>query len=143
MQRGIIRLLNAFIVLLVATTVGCGSGGSTARQSAISHVKAITALYDRAASTLGRNPQSEEEFKRVIADGKPDLKVLAASSIDDLFVSDRDGKPLVVLYGKEPNGPGSLVVYEQEGKDGERLMGFKNGQTIEADEAQFSKLTGK
>jgi hypothetical protein len=120
---------------------GCGGGSPTAGHNEVSRLRAITALYFRAASSLGRNPASEAEFKQAIADTKPDLGVLGVGSIDELFVSERDGKPIVVRYGPESGRAGrGVVAYEQEGVDGVRLVGSTNGQIQEADAAKFAQL---
>lgn len=135
-QRSV--LLALFAVTMLS---GCGGGDTVARTKEISHLRAITALYFKAASALGKNPASEQEFKDVIAQDKMDLGVLGVGSSDELFISDRDGQPLIVVYGQTPKGvaPG-VVVYEQTGKDGIRLVGFKNGQIEEADAARFAEL---
>jgi hypothetical protein len=120
---------------------GCGADAGRDGSKDVSHVRVITALYFTATSALGRSPESEEEFKGQIAKASPDLSVLGVGSIDELFVSDRDGQPLVVLYGKQRAGAApDVVAYEQTGKDGVRLIGNKSGQVEEADDARFSKL---
>jgi|SRR4051812_11345834 hypothetical protein len=129
------------LLLFVLVSVGGCAGKSPDRAKEISHVRALTTLYFRAASTLGKNPANEQEFKDVIAKDKPDLKVLGVSSSDELFTSDRDGQPIVILYGAaQKGGPGGVVAYEQNGKEGKRLVGFKNGQVEEIDDARFAKL---
>jgi hypothetical protein len=136
------RRINALtIALIVGSLVGCGGSSSGARSKDVSHLRAITALYFQANSRLGKNPANEEEFKQSIASSNVDWSTLGVSGADELFVSDRDGKPLVIVYGPPPQGrPMSVVAYEQEGLDGVRLVGMSNGQVQEADAAQFAKL---
>lgn len=131
----------AGMALLLAAVVGCDGAASVKRDKEISHVGAVTTLYFRAKSTLGKPPASEQEFKEVIAQDNVDPGVLGVDSVDELFVSDRDGQPLVVDYGQ--TSPQGVVVYEQVGKDGVRLVGFTSGQIEEADAAKFAQLVPK
>jgi hypothetical protein len=133
------RELLLLAPIAAALLVGCGSSVGSAPKG-VSHVGAISALYFKAASVLGRNPADEQEFKTAIGQGEMDLDVLGVSSVDELFVSDRDGQPLVILYGPRPKNSQGVIAYEQTGKDGVRLVGTSNGQVIEADAAQFAKL---
>jgi hypothetical protein len=129
------------MALLAAALAGCGSGAPAKRNKEISHVGAVTTLYFRATSKLGKPPTSEQEFKDVIAQDNVDPGVLGVGSVDELFVSDRDGQPLVVDYAR--TSPQGVVVYEQVGKDGVRLVGFTSGQVEEADAAKFAQLVPK
>ncbi len=136
--------LRLRIVLSLAVVapllVGCGGSGGTAAKS-VPHVRLVTALYFQANSKLGKNPANEEEFKQAIDSANVDWSTLGVSGADELFVSDRDGKPLVIVYGPPPQGrPFSVVAYEQEGLDGVRLVGSSDGQVKEADAAAFAKL---
>jgi hypothetical protein len=133
------RELLLLAPIAAALLVGCGSSVGSAPKG-VSHVGAISALYFKAASVLGRNPADEQEFKTAIGQGEMDVNVLGVSSVDELFLSDRDGQPLVILYGPRPKNSQGVIAYEQTGKDGVRLVGTSNGQVIEADAAQFAKL---
>jgi len=126
-------------LIAAALLVGCGSNAGSATKG-VSHVGAISALYFKATSVLGRSPADEQEFKAAVAKGPMDLDVLGVSSVDELFVSDRDGQPLVILYGPRLKNSHGVIAYEQTGKDGVRLVGTSNGQVIEADATRFSKL---
>ena len=127
-------------LLGAAMLAGCGGAVQTGAKQ-ISHVHALTTLYFRATSALGRAPASEQEFKEAINQGKVDLSVLGVSNIDELFVSDRDGQPIVVVYGKDAKGKTpDVVAYEQTGVDGVRLVGNRAGQVTEVDAAEFAKL---
>lgn len=130
------------VLLAVALASGCGgSGTSPTREKEISHVGAITTLFFRATSALAKPPANEQEFKEAIARDNVDPGVLGVGSVDELFTSDRDGKPLIILYGPAPKGVAAgIVVYEQEGLNGVRLVGSSNGQIQEADAATFAKL---
>jgi hypothetical protein len=139
MKIGSTRGLLLLAPVAAALLVGCGSNAE-ARQKGVSHVRAISALYFKATSVLGRNPADEQEFKAAVGQGKMDLDVLGVSSVDELFVSDRDGQPLVILYGAQAKNPKGVIAYEQTGENGVKLVGTNNGQVIEADATQFLKL---
>jgi hypothetical protein len=121
-------------------TAGCGGAKSAARNQAFSHASLLTQLYVRATSALGHPPKDEQELKEGIKKSNVSLEALKVKNIDDLFTSDRDGKPLVVVYGQRPAGS-DVVVYEQEGVDGKRLVGHSIGKVEEVDEAKFKELT--
>jgi hypothetical protein len=140
MQPSDPRRLAPLVPLIMALATGCGSGAAASHKG-VAHLKAITVLYFKANSLLHKNPETEAEFKKVIADSKPDLGVLGASNIDDLFVSDRDNQPLVIMYGQAPKGVAAgVVAYEQTGVDGKRLVGNRGGQVEEADATRFAQL---
>jgi hypothetical protein len=137
------RRTTLLLVAIAASAIGCGSKPTAANNKELSHLRAVTALYFQANSRLGKNPTSAEEFKESIAAGNPDWSKLGVSGPDELFISERDGKPLVILYGPSKSGPFGAVAYEQEGLNGVRLVGMINGQVQEADAAQFAKLVPK
>ena len=63
------------------------------------------------------------------------------TAVDELFVSDRDGQPLVVTYGKYPAGMNArIVVYEKNGADGKRFVGYNSGAVELVDDARFNEL---
>jgi hypothetical protein len=125
--------------LIVAVLAGCGSNNTDAARKELSHIRLLTSLYAKTANTIGHNPKSEEEFKQAIADSGVKLENLRVASIDELFVSERDGKPLVVVYGQSlPNS--DVIVYEQEGVDGLREVGHKIGKVEQVDAAKFAEL---
>ena len=126
-------------VALLTLQPGCNSAKKETLRKELSHVRIATMLYNKAASDLGRVPKDEQEFKKVITDAKIDLGPFKVQSIDEIFVSDRDQQPLVIAYGGPP--PNSdVVVYEQTGVDGKRLIGHRIGMVEEVDEAAFREL---
>jgi hypothetical protein len=66
---------------------------------------------------------------------------LHVGSADELFVSERDGKHFIVLYGEPPKGASrDVIAYEQTGVDGNRLVGYSLGIMQEVDEQQLARL---
>lgn len=132
--------------LSLALLVGCSSAESKQsldRES--SHLRWLVRLYV-AASQHNGPPKNEAELKQAIAGmdaGMLDRALAGAKveSADELFVSERDGLPYVILYGKRPRGAnGGIVGYEQQGIDGSRYVGYTLGMVEEADQQQFEKL---
>ena len=132
---------HAIVAIAALLLVGCNSAVRESRKKETSHIRAITALYVRAASSLGHNPKNEQEFKSAISGANINLKAFGVDNVDELFTSERDGKPLVILYGPAPKGvaPG-VIAYEQEGENGVRQVGFSIGQIEEADPQRFKEL---
>jgi len=137
------RMSGLAVLLLFLSAAGCGSASSrSARQLESSHLRALVNLYNYAASKLGHRPANEVEFKSFIAaNGGPMLESLKITNADELFVSERDGKPFVVMYGEPAKGANKdLVAYEQSGIGGKRLVGYSIGAVVEADEQEFAQL---
>lgn len=132
--------LGVVAIVAAAATIGCGGDGQKAAQKEISHIRLLTNLYVKSERELGRSPANLEEFKSAIAKMDLSLEAMKLTSIDEVFVSDRDGQPLVIVYGQSPNG---VVAYEQTGVDGKRQVGFKLGNVEEADEGRFKELVPK
>ncbi|MBA3484608.1 MAG: hypothetical protein H0T51_22620 [Pirellulales bacterium] len=106
---------------------------------ATSRIRYLTMLHAKISSELGRPPKDEGEFKEAIGKSDVDLKALKVESLDELFVSERDGQPMVVAYGPSPFGV-DVVAYEQTGVNGMRQVGHKIGMVEEVDEARFREL---
>lgn len=132
--------------LLAALTIswtnsGCNSHSNAASNNEHSHVRILTMLHTRATTTLGRPPRDEQEFKQTLAGLQLPLDSLNVDSIDQLFVSERDGQPLAIHYGALPANL-DVVVYEQTGAEGKRLVGHRIGMVEELDEAAWNALIG-
>lgn len=130
--------LQLLLVCLLAACPGCGSSSTAAVRPETSHVRQLTALYAKASLKLRRPPKDEHEFKQFLAGANVPLDSLHVGSLDELFVSERDGQPLVVQYGTRKGS--DVVVYEQTGVDGKRLIGHKIGMVEEVDDAAFQAL---
>jgi hypothetical protein len=106
-------------------------------------MRALVNLFNYAESKLGHRPASEAELKSLIkASGQQMITSLNLGSVDELFVSERDGQPFTVLYGAQPKGEArDVIAYEQTGVAGKRLVGYSLGAIAEVDEEQFAKLS--
>jgi hypothetical protein len=141
------RPAAAFCVIGLACMAasGCGSQKkSLAREQ--SGLKKLTVVYGRYLSQhRGRPPGDEAEFKKYVQSLRPaDLKSFGIDDPSRIFISDRDDKPYIIIYGepKGPPGPGGAAVfaYEQEGKAGKRWVASSIGAIEEVDEARFREL---
>ena len=132
--------------LMLATLVGCGSPEKTQSvERETSHLRWLIRLYTHARQR-GQAPQSEQEFKQFMQsmDRAALDRTLAAAhvtSIDELFISERDGLPYVIFYGQRPTGVANdLVAFEQTGVGGTRYVGYGLGIVEEVDEQRFKEL---
>jgi hypothetical protein len=130
---------HAILLAIFCMLTGCESRPDDAVRKELSHIRLLTSLYVKASGHLGHSPKDEAEFKQAIADSDVKLENLRVNSIDELFVSERDGKPLVVIYGNRLPTSGAIV-YEKEGVNGKREVGFTIGRVDEVDEAKLNEL---
>jgi hypothetical protein len=118
---------------------GCGSQDSS-MPATDEKFKQVMILYSTLFNSTGP-PTSEAEFKEKINGRlKTYSERLGVTDVEALFVG-RDGKPIVILYGKRNLHPrDDVVAYEQEGVAGKRMVGFPAGGTEEVDEQRFREL---
>ncbi len=124
---------------------GCRSQKkSLAREQ--SGLKKLAIVYGRFLSQhRGRPPANEAEFEKYVASLPPAERTsFGIGDSERMFISERDGKPYVIMYGepKGPPGPGGapVIAYEQEGKAGKRWVASALGAVKEVDEARFRQL---
>jgi hypothetical protein len=129
----------ALLSLSFVIALGCGNSGGAAPTKQASHVRKLTSLHTMVSLKLRRPPRDEQEFKQTLASMQVSPDKYDVASIDELFVSERDGQPLIVAYGT-PSKDSDVVVYEQKGVDGRRLIGHKIGKIDEVDDAEFTSL---
>ena len=89
-----------------------------------------------------RGPSDEAEFKAFLHGWNPrKLSNIGVdpATIDDVFVSSRDGETFKVRYGVPGNimGSDAAVVFESTGVGGKRMVGFLNMTKREVDEAEY------
>ena len=135
-------VLPLLLPALLLACAGCHGNDDSALKREMSHVRLLTNLHGLATSKLGHTPRDEQEFKQGIAAAHISPEKLKVGSIDELFVSERDGQPLGVVYGTPPKNS-DVVVYEQVGVNGMRQVGHRIGVVEEVDEAQYKALTAR
>jgi hypothetical protein len=134
------RLASPLLLSVVlAACAGCLTRDESIKQRETSHVRLLTSLHAMVTARLGRFPRDEQEFKQTIAKLSVSLEKLKVGSIDELFISERDGQPFVVVYGSPP-AASDVVVFEQTGLNGRRQIGHRIGMVEEVDDARYSEL---
>jgi len=137
---GIPHFALALLLSCAAVGLGCSKSNGDLAARETSHVRVLTNLHALATTKLGHVPRDEQELKQTIAKLPMNLDKLKVRSIDELFTSERDGQPLVVVYGPT-NIESDVVVYEKTGVNGKRMVGHRIGMVEEVDDAELKKLT--
>lgn len=133
--------LTPLATWFVIVAMGCSDTPNAANPQA-DNLKAIVSFYNYMTSQTGIPPSNEQQFKQFIAtNGTAYMERLNIVDPDELFVSERDGQPLVIVYGPRPEGMSrDVVAYEKTGIGGKRRVGMALGMVQELDEAQFREL---
>jgi hypothetical protein len=138
---GVCLVLGSLVLCLVAG--GCGGSQRRSQEREESNLKPLAVFYGKyIGQHRGQPPASEKELKEFIRSaGADQLASFNVADVDSLFVSPRDQKPYVVLYGRAaPVGKDRVVAYEQKGKNGKRFVANDLGQIQEVDEARFKEM---
>lgn len=139
----------ALLLTVVVLLPGCGNSNdpkSMIRDANDSNVKRLATMYSFFhLKNNFKGPQNEEELRGFIEAQDPKRLSLAdidASKMDELFVSERDQQSFVIRYGVDTviRGPELPVVFEAEGVDGMRQVGFCNGSMREVDSDEYDSL---
>jgi len=131
------------LVVALASTVAAGCGGAAPPdKQETAHLRSIVSLYNFASSQNGRPPANEQQFKEFVAkNGSAVMERFNIRNPDDLFISERDGQPFVIVYEPRPKGLSrDVIAYEQTGVDGKREVGMSLGMIQEVDEGRFREL---
>jgi len=138
-------LLAGIAVLLLA---GCGGPDAASQVAALndSNLRRVANLYMAFQFRNGmRGPRDEQEFRDFIQNDmsprKLEMMKVDPQRIDELFTSEQTGQPFEINYGVTGGTTSVLaVVFDQEGADGKRRVGFTNGPVEVIDRAQYDQL---
>jgi hypothetical protein len=141
------RTLCLLIAGVLFASLGCGPAGKSNREQEESGLKPIALFYAQfIPQHQGKPPKDEAEFKAFLKEPK-NAELLErdfhVADIDAMFISKRDKKPYIVIYGPSSGeGPAGqpVIAYEQEGVEGKRFVASKLGAVAEVDEAAFAKM---
>jgi len=128
-----------------AMVAGCGPNTAKISQES-SNLKPLGVLYGQfTGQHRGQAPANEAEFKTFVKATDPSfLKSFNVTDAESLFISTRDNKPFIVLYGAPsgPAGPGGqpVIAYEAEGHGGKRYVVSFMGAVEEVDAKRFQEL---
>jgi hypothetical protein len=140
-------LVAALCVLTIA--LGCSAGNDAARGIAAandSNVRRLSNLYQ--AYRLRNDSQGPKDQAELVTYLRQDMVPsrlermgVDPNDIEGLFVSDRDGEPLVIRYGVGGGlGAVDAVIFEKEGRNGTRQIGFTDGSVEEVDADRYEQL---
>lgn len=141
------KSLIPFIGLLLFAPSGCGHKPPPvpAAEARIGRLGLMYGIY--AGQHQGRPPTSMKDLRGHAerSTSPEEMAAFEVASVDELFVSPRDGQPykLITLPRLPPpvaGQPGPVVVYEQDGLGGKRLVSYLGGATEEVDAEKFRQL---
>lgn len=146
MRRNFRLTLALFVFASLIMILGCGTETPAVNAKDQAQYKVLGILYGKFVSgTRGRAPSDQEQFLNYLSSKKPSWEKIV-SSAEQLVVSPRDGKPLVVLYGEayanQKSSVAPWVAYEQEGIDGTHLAVNIRGTIEEMDSAKLKARFG-
>jgi len=107
-----------------------------------SNLQSLAGMYRMYAAQHGGNPPPDEAvFKTFIQDqGLKHFESFGITTIEDLFISPRDGQPYVVVYGGGPQTMPDIVAYEREGTETGRWIASSMTVVAEVDEVKFQQM---
>jgi hypothetical protein len=131
----------------VLASSGCGGTASPAGDQGQTKA-AMRLLGIQYAQYLGSHngspPKDEAAWRSYLEAHMNELSPYGVKSVDDLLKSQRDGQPLVVVYGKAVPVPEQVdltwTAYEQTGVGGKRLVCNTRGGVAELSAEDFGKL---
>jgi len=142
-RRTATGLVAAFVL---AATAGCGPdiAGQVGdmNKSNIQRLGNMYAAFQNFKS--GRGPNDEAELRTFIKDFDPkklSMMKIDPNNMDALFTSERDGKPFKIRF-QVGGGRGSVdpVIFEQEGKEGKKQVGYTGGKVDAVDDTDYAQL---
>lgn len=144
------RLSGLALAAALLAVAGCGSadGGASSPPAAdYGKVRSMTGFYEGYLGEHRGQPPANEQAFREYLNGKQENLQKAGLTVDDMFASPRDARPLKWVYGRKPpflkqNGM-TCYGYEAEPTDGKRLVIGGRGMFVEVDETQFRALLPK
>jgi hypothetical protein len=137
--------LWALIVLACGGLVlaGCGSSSaSSAQPDGKERISRLFNLYRAYCDAKGKGPPSEQALKefgqKLPAKDRADR--LIGDDLEEIFVSPRDNKKFVVRYNMKLDPSKSrAVIWEEDGKDGMRLVALSMGYKVEYDDNMLAE----
>src|SRR5262249_18067184 len=130
-------------LLIVAS--GCSRESGQIHALNTSNAQRLGNFYAEFQSSHGwQGPKDEAELKTyILAQPAEVLKNMGIDpdKRDEIWISDRDHKPLKVRWGVQSLfGALAAVVFEQEGAGGKRQVAFNNTKVEDVDEARYKDL---
>jgi hypothetical protein len=134
--------LACCLLLLLVLTAGCGSGRSAG--GVADKMMKVRTMGDLYAAHLAekKGPPADEAAWRAFLDSKQTELQAVSLTVDEMFVSPRDGAPLTWVYGKVPKSQFGVTViaYEQAPVDGRRYTVATKGMADYVEESRFQAM---
>ena len=138
MTQNATRNLAFVLLVVVALFSGCSN---TKKMTEVysTNIKKLHGSYMLYLENHGYvGPKDEAELKNYLKNDATAIYLLkridvTPESVDEMFISDRDGQPFVVRYGVRGEAD-HAVVFEAEGIDGMRLVALTNPTECDDDE---------
>ncbi len=130
------------LLLIVAVTSGCGPKGPSIAEQNNTNILRARAAYGVFLVGHGmQGPKSKEELMEYLKTSETARVKLAKmdvspESMDEIFISDRDGEPFKIRYGVKGMAD-HAVIFESVGVDGKRYVAYN--KPIELDKAAYDK----
>ena len=135
--------MQKLFILTLALIVVAGCSSSTKDSKNEVRLGSLTQIWSKhQAVNSGALPQNEEEFK-AFAEERGKFAVRGdIDGVGDLFVSDVDGQPFVMLFGKEQfkYENQNVIAYEPTATDGKVWMAMEGGAPRQIDETELNDL---
>jgi hypothetical protein len=133
---------------VVLLAIGCGGETPADAVAAMndSSIRKVANLYMAFQLRNGmRGPKDEAEFKAFIQNDMPrnklDMMQVDPDAVDELFISEKDGQPFEINYGLSGSAMSVMaVVFEKQGVNGIKQVGFTNGPVKEVNADQYELL---
>ncbi len=141
------RVLGLVATVLAVGLAGCNRDRTAETVAAMntSNVQRLANLYSAHQNyKSGRGPANDAEFREFIRTFDPNklqMMGIDPNDLDKLFTSEVDSKPLKIRYNVG-GGRGSKdpVVFEQEGQNGKKRVGYTDSTVEEVDDSTYQQL---
>jgi hypothetical protein len=129
---------TTLLLLFVAAATGCNEQGG-GRRLHESNLRLVAVVYNQyLAAHDGEAPSDADDFRAYVESLGPGLLQRAGlSGLDELFISQRDGRPFAVKYQDASWPLEGVIAYEQVGASGTRYIAADLGGVTEVPEAEF------
>ncbi len=151
MQFNYIFAISSLLIFSCCLTLGCSndpaaSGLARIKELNSTNVAKVRTCFIMYESRTKRWPKNQDELTRVLTSGQGRLDRalerigVSSESFEEIFVSERDGKPLKIKWGIKMHPERIMpVAFEETGVDGVRLVAADVLLEVDNDE-EYNKL---
>lgn len=146
-MRGAMVWLSAAAAAVLVSFSGCGGDDGLNSPTAKKLTSVSTLYLDYAVGKAGAGPPNDAALKKHIKGLYASVLAhhgIDPNNLDDLFKSERDGQPFVVLYGTSVTSVSAnskqVIAHEATGKNGKRLVATAGMKVLSVTDAELEKL---